>query len=144
MTLVSVSSAVPASRPAVCPQTCFGQVVTVGQAIDVGLWGASVAVMPWLQGICLDLLPDSWQKSADLQQVGVVLSRLCCAAVLRCAQPWSFTGVLYADGNGSGGHLATSQLTRPAATRVTCPGRVFHPAAGAWAAAVGSSAAAGA
>lgn len=85
MTLVSVSSAVLASRSAVCPQTCFGQVVTVGQAADVGLWGASVAVMPWLQGICLDLLPDSWQKSAAPQQVGgVVTTVLRCSAAL-CA-----------------------------------------------------------
>jgi hypothetical protein len=68
----------------VCLQTCFGQVVTVGQAADVGLWGASVAVTPWLQGICLDLLPDSWQKTADLQQVCCAV--LCCTTVL-CSVP---------------------------------------------------------
>lgn len=59
-------------------QTCFGRVMTAGRAAGAGPWGASVAYMPWVQGICLDLLPPSWQNSADLQQVRLACAVLCC------------------------------------------------------------------
>lgn len=52
-----------------CLQTCFGRVVGIGKAGGAGPWGASVSCMPWIQGICLDLLPSSWQEAADLEKV---------------------------------------------------------------------------
>lgn len=55
--------------PPICMQTCFGRILTIGQADGVGLWGATVECKLSIHGLCLDLLPDSWQAAADLQQV---------------------------------------------------------------------------
>lgn len=53
-------------------QTSFGQVVAAGPAGGVGLWGAVVKCKGAVHSICLDLLPDSWQRQADIKEVRLV------------------------------------------------------------------------